>query len=285
MCDYIIRHMKRIPMGKWQCPSCQKGKLLEPTNNLDAISKRARTKIVTSKSRSGLKSSERNKISQIFGNSIIAKKRSSKKGKSVLSHGVKSPDEKAISSNIEMSSSVKSDHLPDGASLVGISPFVNIEDEKKLDASPTNSEDEKSTSLAKEAPIHFEAPTSEAKDEASVAFSSLDTKPCLSTDNPPQGNKVVLAISATTEEARKRKHIAKSDKRQKKSRTDKGKGIVSIRKQKQSGANTASPGSSKSRRKHKSINCQVSVSLTKENIRKKNPDVQGKDEVCISFII
>ncbi|XP_024030153.1 protein CHROMATIN REMODELING 4 isoform X2 [Morus notabilis] len=220
--------LKRIPMGKWQCPNCQKGVLLEPTSNLDTISKRARTKIVTTKSGSGIKSPEREKISRIFGNTIIAKKRSSSKGKSILSHGVKSPEKKLVSSQVDKSSSVKSGNLLDDAPLAG--------------------------------------------------YSSLEVKPSLSCNNASEGNTVVLAISAKAEETRKRKHKANDEKSQKKSRNDKGKGVVSISKQRGSGVNTAKPGSSKSRRKHRSLNSHVSVSLSKEDIGIKNSDVEGKDE-------
>ncbi|KAK3188977.1 hypothetical protein Dsin_028538 [Dipteronia sinensis] len=82
--------LKRIPNGKWQCPKCcQKSDQLKPISNLDPISKRARSKLITIKSQSGIKSSGTDKVSQIFGSSIHAKKRSSSKGKSVLTLGVK----------------------------------------------------------------------------------------------------------------------------------------------------------------------------------------------------
>ncbi|PON49082.1 histone H3-K9 methyltransferase [Parasponia andersonii] len=271
--------LKRTPMGKWQCPNCQKGDLLEPASKLDTISKRARTKIVNAKSGSGIKSSERDKVSQIFGGSIIAKKRSSKKGKSVLIDGVKSSEKKPASSQIDMSCSAKSGHLLDGASLDGISSSPNAEDESEK--SPMDSTDKKSSFPAKEASSHSKAAISGAADEASGEFASVYVKPSLSSNNEPQGKTVVLAISATTEEARKRKHRAKNDKSQKKCRTDKGKSVVSISKQLVSKADIASPGSSKSRRKHKSVNDGVSVSLLKEDVGNKNSDVQGKDEKLI----
>nr|KYP50255.1 Chromodomain-helicase-DNA-binding protein 5 [Cajanus cajan] len=44
--------LKRIPNGKWQCPRCFEGNdQLKPINHLDPISKRARTKVVTAKSK------------------------------------------------------------------------------------------------------------------------------------------------------------------------------------------------------------------------------------------
>ncbi|XP_062096560.1 protein CHROMATIN REMODELING 4 isoform X3 [Humulus lupulus] len=291
--------LKRIPMGKWQCPSCQKGDLLEPASSLDKISKRARTKIVPSKSASVIKSSEREKISQIFGSSIIAKKRSSKKGKSVSTQGVKFLENKPASSEIDMSYSAKSDHLLEDASLDCTLSSVNVEVEKESEKSPVESSadkkfpigsstdqkspmdsstDKKSGSLAKEASSHSKVAISEAKDEASPELASPDVKPSLSCNNEPQGNTVVLAISATTEKAKKRKDKAKNDNSRKKCKTDKGKGVASISKQRGSKTNTASSGNNKLRRKQKSVNRGVSASLSKEDVQNNNSNVPGKDE-------
>ncbi|GMN64032.1 hypothetical protein TIFTF001_033108 [Ficus carica] len=269
--------LKRIPMGKWQCPTCQKGVLLEPTSNLDTVSKRARTKTVTMKSGSGMKSSEREKISPIFGNTIIAKKRSLSKGKSALSRGIKSLEKKIVSSEVDKSSSVKLGSLPDGAPLAGVSSSLNVEDEQGSEKSSVHSEDKNWTSPLKEALSPSKVPISEPVDEASVA-PSPDTKPSLARDNGSEGNAVVLAISSTGEEARKRKQKGNDEKIQKKSRTEKGKGVVSNSKQRGSGVHTARPGSSKSRRKHKSVNSRISVSLSKEDTGIKISDVQSKDE-------
>ncbi|KAM6551425.1 hypothetical protein CsatB_001233 [Cannabis sativa] len=274
--------LKRIPMGKWQCPSCQNGDLLEP-GSLDKISKRARTKIVNSKSASVIKSSEREKISQIFGSSIIAKKRSSKKGKSVSTQGVKFFESKPASSQIDMSGSAKPDHLLEDASLDGTLPSVNVEVEKECEKSPMDSctdkkspmdsfTDKKSGSPAKETSSDSKVAISEAKDEAFP-----DVKPSLSCNNEPQGNTVVLAISATTE-ARKRKHKAKNDTTRKKCKSDKGKSVASISKQRGSKENTASSGNNKFRRKKKSVNRGVSVSLSKEHVQNNNTNVPCEDE-------
>uniref|UniRef100_A0A6P4A959 protein CHROMATIN REMODELING 4 isoform X1 n=1 Tax=Ziziphus jujuba TaxID=326968 RepID=A0A6P4A959_ZIZJJ len=266
--------LKRIPMGKWQCPNCcQKGDLLEPASHLDSISKRARTKIVNTKSKSGIKLTEREKMSSIFGNSIIGKKRSSSKGKSVLTQGMKSFENKLVSSPTDVSCSAKSSPSPVGCSIED----ANVEDEKESEKSPTQSTDKKSQSLANEVSSPSNVAAVEAKEEATGACASPEVKPLLSSNNASKGNTIVLAISATTEEARKRKNKV-SNKVQKKRRTDKGKGAVSVSKQRGTKTNTESPGSSKSQRKHKSINCGVSTSLSKEDSGTKNFDVQSKDE-------
>ncbi|KAI4298132.1 hypothetical protein L6164_031726 [Bauhinia variegata] len=93
--------LMRMPMGKWQCPSCTQGNdQLKPINHLDSISKRARTKIVTAKSRSGVNSLDRDKVSQIFSSKHISKKRSSGIGKSISTLGVKHPEKKPLSSKL-----------------------------------------------------------------------------------------------------------------------------------------------------------------------------------------
>lgn len=269
-------------MGKWQCPNCcQKGDLLEPASHLDSISKRARTKIVNTKAKSGIKLSERDKMSQIFGNSIVAKKRSSSKGKSVLTHGMRSFEKKLDSSQIDISCSAKSSHSPVGCSI----DDVNVGVERESEMSPTHCMDKKSISPDKEVSSPSNVAISDAKDEASEACASPEVKPVLSSNNVSQGNTIVLAISATTKEARKRKYRANNDKGQKKRRIDKGKGAVSVCKQLGSKANTASPESSKSQRKHKSVNSRVSASLSKEDIGIKNSDVQSKDEVSTCYIV
>lgn len=92
-------------MGKWHCPSCnQKNDLpLDTTSYLDTISKRARTKVVSAKCKNGIKSSDTEKVSRIFGSSILAKKRSSNKRKSILAHKAKTFGRKSATSNIDVS--------------------------------------------------------------------------------------------------------------------------------------------------------------------------------------
>ncbi|KAM1688542.1 hypothetical protein ACFX2K_036399 [Malus domestica] len=272
--------LKRIPNGKWQCTTCcqkrdQKSNLLEPRNFLtETISKRARTKLVTTKSKTGMKSSDREKVSQIFGNSIVAKKRSSSKGKAVLTHRVKSLEK---NSRIDICST-KPTHSTVGGSADGISSCVNVDDEKRSSIVPEeDSTDRKSSSPAKEVASHSKVTLSETNDEAPEASASPDVKPDPScTDGSPHKT-IVLAISATTDKAKKRKHKGNNDKSKKKPRTDKGKS-VGISKQSGSKANTTKPRIDKAPRKHKSINHGVSAILSREEIGTKKSDVQSRDE-------
>jgi chromodomain-helicase-DNA-binding protein 4 len=285
----------------------------EPVNHLaDTISKRARTKIVTSKSKTAIKSSDRERVSQIFGNTIVAKKRSSSKGKNVLTHGVKS-FEKKLFSKIDISTSTKPSHSSAGGSVEGISLSVNVGNENSSNLSPPDdSTDKKLSSPAKEVSSHSkvsetneEAPeasvTNEEAPEAAVATGEApeaslingeapeasvfpEVKPDLSCDDASPRNTIVLAISAATGKARKRKHKGNNEKSKKKRKTEKRKSVIGISKHSGSKANTSSPGTHirKALRKHKSVNHGVSASLSREDVGTKSPDVQIKDEVFSS---
>lgn len=270
----IFNHVKRIPMGKWQCPTCcQKIDPLKPISQLDSISKRARTKMVTGKSKTGIQSSDMEKVSRIFGSSIIAKKRSSSKGKSV-----KLLEKKPVSSQIDVSCSTKPS-LRSLSLLEGSSSSVNVDDEKKSNLSQMEPPvDRKSTSPAKEISSHSKVTNSEATDETPKG------KPDLSSNDASPEKQLVLATSAAKMEHRKRKQKVNDDNSEKKRRTDKGKFRVSTSKKRGSKANTSSPGNSKSHQKHKSINNGVSTALSKEDLGAKNLDLQSKDEVSYIFL-
>jgi hypothetical protein len=272
----IFNHVKRIPMGKWQCPTCcqKKNDPLKPISQLDSISKRARTKTVTGKSKTGIQSSDMEKVSRIFGSSIIAKKRSSSKGKSV-----KLLEKKPVSSQIDVSCSTKPSHRS-LALLEGSSSSVNVDDEKKSNLSQMEPPpvDRKSTSPAKEISSHSKVTNSEATDE------TPKEKPDLSSNDVSPEKQLVLAISAAKMEHRKRKLKVNDGNSEKKRRTDKGKFRVNTSKKRGSKANTSSPGNSKSHQKHKSINNGVSTAMSKEDLGAKNLDLQSKDEVSYIFL-
>jgi hypothetical protein len=261
--------VKRIPMGKWQCPNCcQKIDPLKPISQLDSISKRARTKIVTGKSKTGIQSSDMEKVSRIFGSSIIAKKRSSSKGKSV-----KLLEKKPVSSQIDVLCNTKPSHRS-LALLEGSSSSVNVDDEKKYNLSQMEPPvDRKSASPAKEISSNSKVTNSEATDEAPKGNADL------SSNDVSPGKTLVLAISAATMKHRKRKQKVNDDNSEKKRRTDKGKFRVSTSKKRGSKANTSSPGNSKSHQKHKSINNGVSTALSREDLGTKILDVHSKNEV------
>ncbi|XP_039049576.1 protein CHROMATIN REMODELING 4-like [Hibiscus syriacus] len=123
-------------MGKWQCPKCCKTDPLKPITHLDSISKRARSKTIKTKAQSGIKSAATDKVSRIFGTSIIAKKRStSSKGKSDVAQGVDDLEKEPKSSLIEVLSNPSLTAL--GGTQEGSSSCVNVDDGNKPVASPT----------------------------------------------------------------------------------------------------------------------------------------------------
>ncbi|XP_061360482.1 protein CHROMATIN REMODELING 4 [Gastrolobium bilobum] len=261
--------LKRIPMGKWQCPTCFEGNdQLKPINHLDSISKRARTKIVTAKSKGGVNSLNLNKVSGIFGSKLISKKRSSSKGKSIATLGVKFFGKKPSSSPLDAAFSNKPIDPSLGCSLEGTSSCVDA-DEKKLNMSPTVSPtDRKSTSPVKEV-LSPKITNIEAND------GQLEGKRDISCNKMPLRKTLVLAIAAGGEEVRKRKQkVVNDNTSQKMRRTEKGKKIVNI-------VNTSikcKSGNNKVHKKQKSITHSISASISKEDAGNKNSDAQKKDE-------
>ncbi|KAJ6393894.1 hypothetical protein OIU77_023184 [Salix suchowensis] len=255
--------LKRIPMGKWQCPKCsKKSDPLNSISSLGSISKRARTKIITTNSRTGFKSSGIDKVSALFGSSIVSKRRSSSKGKSILTVGSESIEKEPDSSS-EVLCSTKSCDPSTVSSVDGTSLHVNIDDEKKCDASPKESPAGKKTiSLADE--FLESKPNNEGSGEKHV----------LSCDNRSPRKKIVLAIGAASEN-RKRKLEGNSVDSVKKPRTNKGKRTS---KKYRSKVTNASSGTSKSNQKRKTINHEISLLLPTEDVEVENKELQKKDE-------
>ncbi|XP_031278489.1 protein CHROMATIN REMODELING 4-like isoform X3 [Pistacia vera] len=265
--------LKRIPNGKWQCPKCsQKTDHLKPISNLDSISKRARSKIITLKSQSGIKSSSTDKVSQIFGGSILSKKRSSSKGKSVLTLGIKPLEKKLDSSQVDVSDSTKPTDASIGNPVERSSSCVNVDDEKEHNVSPTDSPIDRKSSLAEEVLALSEVTRSEPNDEAP------EEKHDLPHANGSTGIKFVLAIGASSDKAKKRKVEVNNEDSQKKHRTDKKKRSATASKKRRSKTNTSSPGTSKVHEKRQTVNNGVSASLSEENDKTKSSDSGRREE-------
>eukprot|EP00257_Ricinus_communis_P018738 XP_015577536.1 protein CHROMATIN REMODELING 4 [Ricinus communis] len=262
--------LKRIPMGKWQCPKCyQKSDPLKSITQLDSISKRARTKIISTNPKTGVRSCDTEKVSRLFGSSILSKRRSSSKGKSVLTLGVKS-DEKETASSLDVSSNIKPNHQFLGGSIEATSSCVHDDDLKKPVASPPpDSPEKKSISLTEETLTYSKLTKSEPNDETS------DGKHDSSCNNGSPRKKIVLAIGAVSEKDRKRKHEGNNEDSVKKQRTDKGK-LTS--KKRRSKANITISASNKLQQKQKTVNHGVSASFSKNVVEVKNIEVQGKNE-------
>uniref|UniRef100_A0A5B7BE01 Protein CHROMATIN REMODELING 4 n=1 Tax=Davidia involucrata TaxID=16924 RepID=A0A5B7BE01_DAVIN len=269
--------LKRIPMGKWQCPNCcQKSDLLEPMNHPDPIPKKAATKIMIGKSKTGIKSSATDKVSRIFGSSILGKKRSSSKRKSSLSRRVQSIEKKLDSSHIDVSCSAKLSHRSRSGSAEGNSSSENVDNEKKPELSPKDTlAEEKSLSPAKEVLSLSRITDSKSNDEAP------ERKPDMSCNNESPGSKLGLGLSAATQKARKRNRKVHISDSQKKARTDKGKCAMNTSCKRKSKANSACPGTSKPHRKRNTADHGTSASLSKEDFGTKSVDILLKDK-CVS---
>ncbi|XP_047150090.1 protein CHROMATIN REMODELING 4 [Vigna umbellata] len=260
--------LKRIPNGKWQCPSCFEEKdQLKPINHLDPISKRARTKTVPTKSKGQINSLNLEKVSGLFGSKLISKKRSSSKGKSISTVGVKFFGKKLLSSSVDETGSDKPIDPSLGSPMEGTSSCVDA-DEKKSSLSPTDSPvDRKSTSPAKVVLTLSKITDLEANDEQ---LEGKTSSPC---NKVPLRKTLVLAIAASGEDVRKRKNkVVNDNTSQKKQKTEKGKKIVNP------SSTKSKSGNNKVHKKQKSITHSISASIPKEDVGNKNSQVQQKDE-------
>lgn len=257
--------LKRIPMGKWQCPSCfEENDQLKPLNNLDSISRRARTKTVPVKSKAGVNPVNLEKVSGIFGNKHISKKRSTK-AKSISTMGGKFFGMKPVLSPVDATCSDK----PMDPSLESCMEGTSCADadEKNLNLSPTVSPmDRMSVSPDKEVLSPSKITNLDANDDLP------EEKPDLSCDKIHSRKTLVLAITVGGEEMGKRKHKVIGDNaNQKKRRTEKGKKVVITPIKSKSGNN-------KVQTKQKSKTHKISISASKGDVGKKKSDAQQKDK-------
>lgn len=260
-----------------------------------------------------MKSPTTEKVSRIFGTSIIAKKRSSSsKGKSDAAQGVDTLKKEPETSHIDLPSTPKPSLTSVGGAEEGAASCVNVDDEKTPVAYPTGSSAErkltpvvggsscvnvddgmkpvtsptgssaerKLTPVAGEVLSHSKSTNSEKNDEAPEA------KHELSCDNESPTDKIVLTIGVTTRKDKKRKQKVSDEASQKKRKSDKGKRTLSTSKRKGSKANNIGPGTSKThqKQKQKPVNHGVSASFSKDDDGSKNFDTQKKDEVCYNII-
>ncbi|KAK4254663.1 hypothetical protein QN277_010013 [Acacia crassicarpa] len=259
--------LKRIPMGKWQCPTCSQGNdRLKAINHLDSIAKRARSKVVSAKAKDGVSSLNIGKVSQIFGSTLISKKRSSTKGKSISIGGDKFLRKELLPTPVDVTGSNKLSEPSLGISMEGTSSCADAGEEKKSNTPPTISPvDMKSTSTADEV---LSTPKITNLD---VDGEQVDGKPDLSCGDMPSRKQLVLGIAAAGGEVRKRKHEANNNISKKKLKTEKGKSTAKTSMKCKSGNN-------KVHKKQKSVNKNVSASLSKEEVGIKDSCVEPKDE-------
>ncbi|KAF5733572.1 Chromatin remodeling complex subunit [Tripterygium wilfordii] len=270
--------LKRIPTGTWKCPKCcQKSEPLKA--HLDSISKRATTKTIPTKSRTVIQLSGNDKSSRSFGGSIISKKRSSSKGKSVLIDGVKPLKKMEDNSQMDVSSSTNLSHPSVGMSVEESLLCVNADDEKKPVVIPPNSSSErKSSSPASEDLSHHKLVDPEPNDKIE------EQKPDVPCANGSLRSKIILGICAATNEDRKRKKEINKVYCNKKHRIDKGKHPAKTSKNRFPKANAASPVTSSSHQKGKATDHEFPVYLSKYHVGTKGIDAQGRDEYVFCYV-
>ncbi|GKV17995.1 hypothetical protein SLEP1_g28434 [Rubroshorea leprosula] len=262
--------LKRIPTGKWQCPKCCQKIAISSISHLEPISKRARSKVINSKSQTRMRSPASERVSRIFGSSILSKRRSSSHGKSDSGLGVE-PSEKEDSSLVDVPSTSKPsiaspDFAGDGNTL---SPNVDVEE--KCSMPPTDLSAERELTPIVEVPSHS---IRAAKDQID---DSCEGKNELSCNDECPKNKIVLAISTAMVDKKKRKKDISQKISQKKHRTEKGKKPASAS---NNGfkTNNSKPGMNKTKKERKTANNSVSAPLLKEEAESKSSDTQCKDK-------
>lgn len=276
--------LKRIPTGKWECPTCcRKNDTQESVDPLDTVSKRARTKVTGGKAKNEKKSSGTSKVSLIFDSSIPGKKRSSGKERTPLSH--LNQMEKLGNFSNDVSCDIEpSHHSPDGAAD-GSSLHIGIDKEKEVPPADSSLEKEvlpSDTPAEKEVPsadTPLEKPSSSMND-ATPSLNKMDSetndkasekKPDLPSSDRSPGGEPVAVLEAATRKDRKRKPNFYNTDSQNKSRTDKGKRPADNTKK--SGSKT-----SKSQKKRKRVNNQPSVTASDRN-GKETVETQLNDEL------
>ncbi|KAK6917005.1 Zinc finger, PHD-finger [Dillenia turbinata] len=269
--------LKRTPLGTWQCPNCcQKRNSSEPLSHLDSVSKRARTKMNTNKSRSGMKSSSMDKVSQIFGGSNLGKKRSSGKKKTELLQAVQSSEKKLDVSQLDVTCNSKPRHISLASSLEGCPSYADAGSDKKSNLSPMKETSNRNSA----SPVKDVLPLSPSAGLDSID-ATTERKPDLDSKNGSPGNKVTSGLGDATRKTKKRKHTGNRADSRKKSKADKGKTVINAKKC-GSKSNSAVAGVGKAPRRHKAIDQPSSASLSKQELISKDPKVQQQEENAAS---
>ncbi|KAL7210867.1 hypothetical protein ACSBR2_013858 [Camellia fascicularis] len=255
--------LKKIPTGKWQCPKCcLKSDSSEPINHLDPTLKQMMTKLIIGKSKTAIKPSGTDKVSQIFGSSVLGKKRSESKRKSSLSQGVQSVGK-------HINASLEPGHL---SRAEGDLSLVNIDNEIEPESSSIDKPGEKK-SVSPAVKVSSLSRTMKLKSNNEAP----EKKPDMSDDNGSPVYKIVSG--APMQKEKKRKHKTHISGTQKKPRADEGKCTMGFSRKRRSKANSARTRTSKLHRKHISADHGAFASGSKEDIRTKSVDIQLKDEV------
>ncbi|GAB2281269.1 hypothetical protein Dimus_015873 [Dionaea muscipula] len=279
--------LKRIPNGKWECPKCcVKNNFSEPICYQDILTKKARSKTVAKRSKAEIKSTDAALAPQFVGTSVLERKRSSAKGKSMLTSNVLS-ERKPDHTLINASCSSKSKQLSHGYSVDGSSSYANGYADEKSNIDPSES-DRISDSSKSDKPAERVSNTS--LEEASylsadATFISKDKssekKPSSSGKSQFCGNDHIPA-SGIAGQARKRKHNINDDKTKKKSRIMNGRFDASASKMSKSLSHRAPRNTVKGHMK--CIFVDHTASTSKEDDKSERMDRRPKKQTVRSIL-
>ncbi|KNA15017.1 hypothetical protein SOVF_102070 [Spinacia oleracea] len=272
--------LKRIPNGKWQCPTClQKIDSSDSISPQDLMPKRSRTINLSDKLKDGDKPSGTFKVSQFLGRSI-GKKRSSSKRKSGLRDGGQSV-KKLESPRIDGSSCSRMGPVSHDGSLGVSSPCESADGEKKLRTatqdiekiSDSSAADRKSNCLVEDKlslPMHTNP---ELKSETVKGTDVMSDKIQCTAKN------IATALGVVSE-ARKRKHKPSKDGNKKKSKISNGEHSVNKGQKNISNAHFPSPKINKPQRKRRSVHHRLSASqenAVSEKIESQHEEVRPRE--------
>lgn len=259
--------LKRAPTGKWLCPKCcEKTDPINSISHLESISKRARSKIINSKSHNVTRSPASERVSKILGSSMICKKRSSKQGKSNSAQEVESSEKEVVSSHEEVPSTSKASIISSDFAVNDEALPLNADGEENLSMSPADSSPERKLNPADESP-------SQSRKATTVKIEDFhDGKNELSSSDECPRNKTVLAAGKAVEEKKKRKKDVNKEISHKKRRTDLSKQSASA------SSNKIKTNSNKMKKKQKTVRIGISAPSSKEEAGSNSSDARRKDE-------
>ncbi|KAL1567540.1 DNA helicase [Salvia divinorum] len=256
--------LKRIPTGKWECPTCvQQHPCVESMNHLDPISKRSRTKIIIRRSKTEAESSATDKVTETFDAPTLRKKRNSDKGKSSASRCSRTT-EKLDSPSNDLCHNVQLNPAQDG--FVDASSSHDVNEKEQVSHALVQAVNTKASvkgSLSK-------------KKKSKMNVESTDINPEASPENISPGREPVLALEAASPATRKRKRKSYSYNTEKRLKMIKGKCGSEPSKKGLLKVDVQRSGTSKSKGKFKIAG--EDTSSTKQDIRAATAGVLPKDE-------
>ncbi|KAH6763638.1 hypothetical protein C2S51_014887 [Perilla frutescens var. frutescens] len=257
--------LKRIPTGKWECPTCcQQHACVDSMNHLDPVSKRARTKIIIRRSKTEAESSATDKVTETFEAPVLRKKRNSDKGKSPVSHRSRTV-EKLDSSSNDLCHNDQSKPVQDGSVDASSSYDVNGKEQVlHLHVQLENTKIPVKGSLSK-------------KKKSKMNVESTDINPEASPEKFSPGSEHVLALEAATPAIRKRKQKVHSHNNEKKQKTNKDKSGSEPSRKGLLKVGVRRSGASKSKGKHKIAGGDASSTM--RDVGADMAHVLPKDEV------